>query len=90
MTGTKAQGRGKGAWQRGEFRPLGHFHRPTYLRYRVGDPKRFKVGLNRYPFSIIGAGVVVGKWCYSVKWSEPAKYFWPDEENTHASPSTGG
>ncbi len=45
------------------------WHRPRFYRYRVGDPARFRPVLNRYPHHVIGAGVVIGRWCYAVKWA---------------------
>lgn len=61
-------------WRPTEFRPLGHFHRPKVYRYRVADPKRFRPGLNCYPYSVIGCGVVIGRWNYCIKWARPADY----------------
>jgi hypothetical protein len=60
-------------WRRAEFRPLGRLHRPRFHRYRPADPRPCFV-LNRYPGSLIGVGIVLGGWCWSVKWARPAKY----------------
>jgi hypothetical protein len=61
-------------WTRAEFRPLGHLCWPRFTRYKVARPKRFAVGLNRYPFSVIGVGLVIGTRCYSLRWATPARY----------------
>lgn len=68
MTGRKAT-----TWRRTEVRPLGHLHRPRLYRYRPADT-RPRLLLNRYPFSVIGAGVVLRGWCWCVKWADAAGY----------------
>lgn len=44
------------------------WHWPKLYRYVVAD-KGFRVMLNRYPHHVIGAGVVVGRFVYCVKWA---------------------
>lgn len=44
------------------------WHCPQFHRHRVADPG-FRFVLNRYPHHIIGAGVVIGLNCWSVKWA---------------------
>lgn len=61
-------------WKPVEFRPLGHPCRPRFVRYKVARPRRFAVMLNRYPFSVIGIGVVIATRCYSLRWATPARY----------------
>lgn len=61
-------------WRPTEFRPLGHLHRPKFYRYRVAQPRRFRPCLNGYPYSVIGLGVVIGQYGYSVTWGTPASY----------------
>jgi hypothetical protein len=61
-------------WTRVEFRPFGHPCKPKFVRYKVARPRRFAVLLNRYPFSVIGVGVICGAHCYSLRWATPARY----------------
>lgn len=48
------------------------WHRPRFYRYEVAFPKRLGVVLNSYPGCLVGAALVVGRWAYCVKWSDPS------------------
>jgi hypothetical protein len=42
--------------------------RPRLHVYRHAVSTRLGVGLNRYPYNVIGAFLVVGPWCAGVTW----------------------
>lgn len=44
---------------------------PRVVKYRVADPKRFKVGRNIHCETWIGQYVVVVKTCVSLQWRRP-------------------
>lgn len=45
------------------------WHLPRFYRNRVAAPRLLKLVLNRYPHHTIGAGLIIGGYCYSVKWA---------------------
>lgn len=49
------------------------WRRPRLTIYRAGEPKRFAVGLNRYPGVVIGAGVQIAGRCFSLTWGAPGR-----------------
>lgn len=58
---------------------FGKLHRPRFYRYGVADRRVFHPVLNTYSGmvcrggrkNVIGAGVVLGRYAYCVKWAKP-------------------